>query len=302
MQKDENTKIPAWLTSIVFRTGGPTSCIGAMLLRFSSVSFLDKLSNILTINCTNTLNEMVLRLHILIVVASSLLLDFGMVQSFMNIAIKVDTFRHHLSRQKLALFSTSAWLPDYSSYKKDFETITDDQWDKLEALSFKLYDWNTKVNLVSRKDVEFLIPNHIVPCLAMSLIRNFGGGETVIDVGTGGGLPGLPLAIICPDAHFTLLDSNSKKMMVVSEIANSLGLKNVNVVCSRAEKLNDKFDFLLGRAVSALPNFLSFSSHLIDGKSRALPKDYVQKSLSESSGSNLPSVSISSGMLYLKGK
>jgi 16S rRNA (guanine527-N7)-methyltransferase len=249
----------------------------------------------------NSLHGMVLRLYLVIIVAICLSSDLGMVQSFINIAIRVNTFRHHLCYQKLALFSTSAWLPDYSAYKKDFETVTDDQWDKLEALSLKLYDWNTKVNLVSRKDVEFLIPNHIVPCLAMSLIRKFGKGETVIDVGTGGGLPGLPLAIICPDAHFTLLDSNSKKMMVVNEIANSLGLNNVNVVCSRAEKLNDKFDFLLGRAVSALPNFLSFSSHLIDGKSRTLPKDFVRKSPSESTGSDSSSVSISSGMLYLKG-
>lgn len=242
-----------------------------------------------------------LRPHLVIAVASSLLICIGMVQSFVNIAIKVDTFRHHLSRQKLALFSTSAWRPDYSPYKQDFKTITDEQWDKLDALSLKLYDWNTKVNLVSRKDVEFLIPNHVVPCLAMSLVRKFGGGETIIDVGTGGGLPGLPLAIICPDAHFTLLDSNSKKMMVVNEIANSLGLKNVNVVCSRAEKLDEKFDFLLGRAVSALPNFLSFSSHLIDGKSSVLSKDFVGKLRSESTGSDLTSVSISSGMLYLKG-
>lgn len=248
-----------------------------------------------------SLSGMVLRTYFAIFLASASLSNIGMVQSFINVAIKGDALRHHLSNQKLALFSTSAWLPDYSSYKKDFGNITDDQWDKLEVLSLKLYDWNTKVNLVSRKDVEFLIPNHVIPCLAMSLIRNFGAGETVIDVGTGGGLPGLPLAIICPDAHFTLLDSNSKKMMVVSEIASSLGLKNVNVVCSRAEKLTDKFDFLLGRAVSALPNFLSFSSHLIDEKSRASSSNFVRKPSSESATTGPSSIAISSGMLYLKG-
>ena len=128
----------------------------------------------------NSLQGMVFRLNLVIVVAICLSSDIGMVQSFINIAIRVNSFRHHLSCQKSALFSTSAWLPDYSSYKKDFETVTGDQWDKLEALSLKLYDWNTKVNLVSRKDVEFLIPNHVVPCLAMSLIRKFGDGETEI--------------------------------------------------------------------------------------------------------------------------
>lgn len=195
-----------------------------------------------------------------------------------------------LSRRHLSSETTSDWHPDFSPYKKDFDSISDEQWDKLEELSLKLFDWNTKVNLVSRKDVEFLIPNHVIPCLSMSLIRNFKKGETVIDVGTGGGLPGLPLAIICPDAQFTLIDSNSKKMMVVNDMAASLGLKNVRVICCRAEKLTEKFDFLLGRAVSALPNFLSFSSHLIKEKSAASSTTIADTG-----------ITVSSGMLYLKG-
>jgi 16S rRNA (guanine527-N7)-methyltransferase len=101
------------------------------------------------------------------------------------------------------------------------------------------------------------------------LLPEFVGCETVIDVGTGGGFPGLPLAIACPDLHFTLLDSTSNKMKVVSEMVLSLGLKNVDVVTSRAEKYIDKkFDAVLGRAVSAVPNFLSYSSHLAASQSR----------------------------------
>jgi hypothetical protein len=78
------------------------------------------------------------------------------------------------------------WRPDYSLYKQDFPNLDASQWNQLESLSIKFVDWNNKVNLVSRKDIQFLIPNHIIPCLSMSLIRNFAKGETVIDVGTGG--------------------------------------------------------------------------------------------------------------------
>jgi 16S rRNA (guanine527-N7)-methyltransferase len=219
---------------------------------------------------------------------------FGKGYSFFHSSIKHGVSSSYLlkfqSRRYLSSETTSNWQPDFSPYKKDFDSISEEQWDKLEELSLKLFDWNTKVNLVSRKDVEFLIPNHVIPCLSMSLIRNFKKGETVIDVGTGGGLPGLPLAIICPDAQFTLIDSNSKKMMVVNDMAASLGLKNVRVICCRAEKLTEKFDFLLGRAVSALPNFLSFSSHLIKEKSAASSTTIANTG-----------ITVSSGMLYLKG-
>lgn len=216
------------------------------------------------------------------------------------------------------------WRPDYSLYKQDFPNLDASQWNQLENLSINFVDWNNKVNLVSRKDIQFLIPNHIIPCLSMSLIRNFAKGETVIDVGTGGtslyleifyysehivitkqsltshifllegGLPGLPLAIACPNTQFTLIDSNVKKMMVVQDLADSLGLKNVRVICNRAEKLDERFDFMLGRAVSNLPNFLSFSSHLVDGKSKTPLTVVEQKSISLG-------ITVGSGLLYLKG-
>lgn len=153
---------------------------------------------------------------------------------------------------------------DLSSYQSFFPDITDTQWQQLEALIFKLTDWNAKVNLISRKDIEYLVPNHIIPCLAVSLVKRFSSGEKVIDVGTGGGLPGLPMAICCPNASFTLLDSNTKKMAIVEDIRSSLGLSNVKVVRARAEAFQERFDFMLGRAVSAVPTFLGFSSHFLD--------------------------------------
>ena len=189
----------------------------------------------------------------------------------------------HLQALLLTLneWKTSRILPE----------ISDVQWDQLELLREKLTDWNEKVNLISRKDIDRLVPAHIIPSLAIAKIRRFDGNERVIDIGTGGGFPGLPLAIVCPDAHFTLLDSNGKKMMVVCDLAESIGLKNVNVVHGRAENSKDKtFDFLLGRAVSNLPNFLSFSSHLM-----------TRKSLSKISFGPGNEVHISSGLLYIKG-
>ena len=194
--------------------------------------------------------------------------------------------------QPLRLSTTSATSSpfDFAPYKGDFPAVTSLQWKLLEALALKLYNWNAKVNLISRKDIDSLVPNHIVPCLSISQLRVFQQGESIIDVGSGGGLPGLPTAIVCPDAQFTLLDSNTKKMMVVQEIATSLGLRNVRVICDRAEKINEKFDFMLGRSVSAVPTFLGFSSHFIDEKSKVASKPH------------LPSgASIGSGLLYIKG-
>ena len=167
--------------------------------------------------------------------------------------------------------------------------ITDSQWEALEALRSRLLEWNAKVNLVSRKDVDMLVPSHIIPSLAVMKVRWF-QNEDVIDVGTGGGFPGLPLAIVCPEARFTLLDSNGKKIMVVRDIAEHLGLRNVRTVYARAETVEDRFDFILGRAVSAVPTFLSFASHLIRADSKAEPT--VVSGYEET---------VSSGLLYIKG-
>ena len=191
----------------------------------------------------------------------------------------------------LALAVSSNRLSTLSDWRASGQLplVTNDQWEALGALQVRLLEWNTKVNLVSRKDVDMLVPSHIIPSLAVMKVRRF-KGEEVIDVGTGGGFPGLPLAVVCPEARFTLLDSNGKKTMVVRDISEHLGLTNVRTVNARAEAVQDRFDFILGRAVSAVPSFLSFASHLIDGNSKAEP-------------TRVPGHDdfVTSGLLYIKG-
>ena len=110
------------------------------------------------------------------------------------------------------------------------EMINDEQWNKLYELSERFIDWNEKINLVSRKDIENYIPNHLLPSIAINKIKTFYDNESVIDIGTGGGLPGLPLAILNPNTEFTLLDSNKKKMMVVEDITKSLKLNDPRII------------------------------------------------------------------------
>ena len=191
---------------------------------------------------------------------------------------------------------------DFATFK-DALNLTKEKIDKLNELAEALTQWNLNVNLVSRKDIDLLIPNHILPCLSIYAFRPFKANERVIDVGTGGGLPGLPMAIMNPDTQFTLLDSSQKKMKVVSDIASRLCLSNVNVVCARAEDYKAKHDFITGRAVSALPNFLKWSSHLLDydklltnqlAMATTVPHSSLHTGTTDRSN-------IHGGLLYLKG-
>lgn len=151
--------------------------------------------------------------------------------------------------------------------RKSFPEITDGQTDKFRRMEDLYNDWNSKINVISRKDMEGLYDHHVLHSLAIAYylktmrpeeyraISSGQAGTTVLDLGTGGGFPGIPLAILFPDARFTLCDSIRKKTVVASEVARELGLENVSVVNARAETLPGKFDYVVSRAVASLVDF-----------------------------------------------
>ena len=123
------------------------------------------------------------------------------------------------------------------------------------AAAERLYpEWNEKINLISRKDIAFLEEHHLLHSLAITKVLRFAPGTTLLDVGTGGGFPGIPLAILFPDCQFTLIDSIGKKIRVAEDIARQLGLKNVTCIQTRAEDVKEQFDFVVSRAVMPLPD------------------------------------------------
>jgi 16S rRNA methyltransferase gidB len=139
---------------------------------------------------------------------------------------------------------------------KYFPEITDEQKQQFEKLE-KLYtEWNEKINVISRKDMDGLYEKHILHSLGIAKVMPFADGTKVLDVGTGGGFPGIPLAILFPEVSFTLIDSIGKKIKVVEAVSEGLGLKNVTTVHGRAEKLKEKFHFVVSRAVTQMPEFL----------------------------------------------
>ena len=132
---------------------------------------------------------------------------------------------------------------------KYFNNLTDRQKEQFEAL-FDLYsDWNSKINVISRKDIENLYEHHVLHSLAIGKFINFKEGTTVMDVGTGGGFPGVPLAILFPEVQFHLVDSIGKKIKVATEISNAIGLKNITFRHCRVEEEKGKFEFVVSRAV-----------------------------------------------------
>ena len=135
---------------------------------------------------------------------------------------------------------------------KYFPNLTAEQIERFSALDSLYRDWNSKINVISRKDIDNLYEHHVLHSLAIAKILRFQPGTDVVDIVTGGGFPGIPLAIMFPECNFTLVDSVGKKIKVASEVAASLGLNNVNFVYDRMENVNQKFDFAVSRAAMSL--------------------------------------------------
>lgn len=163
---------------------------------------------------------------------------------------------------------------------KYFPDLTDQQMDQFGRLGSLYEEWNSQINVISRKDIEQLYERHVLHSLAIAKIIQFKPKTTVLDVGTGGGFPGIPLAILFPETSFMLIDSIGKKIKVVNEVASALGLTNVTAEHIRVEEVKQKFDFVVSRAVTAFPRFVAM----------------VRTKVASKSTNDLPN-----GILYLKG-
>jgi len=151
---------------------------------------------------------------------------------------------------------------------KYFKNLSDSQKEQFSALCNLYGDWNKKINLISRKDIENLYKRHILNALAIGKIIQFKPKTRVLDLGTGGGFPGLPLAILSPEVQFKLVDSIGKKLKAIEDIIDKLELKNVEIEQIRGEELNEKFDFAIGRAVCPLDVFAKMVQKNIRKESR----------------------------------
>lgn len=164
--------------------------------------------------------------------------------------------------------------------QKYFPEITEKQLHSFEKLPDLYSNWNEKINVISRKDIDSLLEKHVLHSLGIAKVMQFAPTTRVLDIGTGGGFPGIPLAILFPESQFTLADSIGKKIRVVNEIAQELQLDNAIGIHTRAEKIKEKFDFVVSRAVTQMPVFMSW-----------VKEKFTSKNIN----------SLQNGVLYLKG-
>ncbi len=163
---------------------------------------------------------------------------------------------------------------------KYFPNLTSTQKQQFEALESLYRDWNSKINVISRKDIDNLYLHHVLHSLAIAKVINFAPGTTILDIGTGGGFPGIPLAIMFPECKFRLIDSIGKKIRVATEVATAIGLRNVEAFHRRGEEEKGKFHFVVSRAVMPLPDLVKI----------------IQKNISPTQHNALPN-----GIIVLKG-
>lgn len=163
---------------------------------------------------------------------------------------------------------------------KYFPNLTTEQIQQFEALEGLYKDWNSKINVISRKDIEELYLKHVLHSLGIAKVINFAPNSSILDVGTGGGFPGVPLAILFPECQFHLVDSINKKLKVINAVCDGIGLTNVRTTHSRVEALDQTYDFIVSRAVTAMPEFTSW----VKGKIAKTQKNDLKN-----------------GILYLKG-
>lgn len=163
---------------------------------------------------------------------------------------------------------------------KYFPGLTQNQIKQFSALEALYKEWNEKINVISRKDIDELYIKHVLHSLAIAKVINFKEGSKILDVGTGGGFPGIPLAIMFPEVQFHLVDSIQKKILVVKEISDAIGLTNLKAEVKRGEQIKSKYDFVVSRAVTQMPRFV----------------DWVENKFEKEDKNSIPN-----GILYLKG-
>ncbi|MCE2681991.1 MAG: 16S rRNA (guanine(527)-N(7))-methyltransferase RsmG [Flavobacteriia bacterium] len=161
-----------------------------------------------------------------------------------------------------------------------FPNLTDKQRNQFSKLEEIYQHWNEQINVISRKDTENFYERHVLHSLGIAKVMEFTSRSSILDIGTGGGFPGIPLAILFPECQFTLVDSIGKKIRVVNEVKSALGLTNVVAIHERAENIKGNFDFIVSRAVTAMPDFIRWTTGKIAKKNQN---------------------SLKNGILYLKG-